>query len=597
MFAAAAIPIDGEACPEDSVPAPWGGCVCRSCPSTPPPECMFELVPVEDTGGGEGMEGTPSTTPAPGRCCPRYECVGCRREEDKLQGRCQCAKGAIIDRLGRTCRCIDPHKTLVNGECVCDELKCRLPDMCNRKSVAVQVQRGCCKTTVCTPCPPDSESTALDSDLLEDHCVCLPCHTNCGYNETVIIKKKGSGFPGNCCDLYECRAADEAEEPPPPPPSLLSGGGEDAKAAADASSAIYCLVGDVRHPNGATWTTKDEQICHCISGLSRCSSEKMHQLEKPCFVDLKWYANGENWTKEDGCTQCICRNGEQQCISHFCEVKESHIHSSDGDTDADQVAVPSVECQPLADCDKSCTNGYKINRHGCEVCMCNEPPPVIHDKNTNGILEKYNISMEDLIRILDEYKHSQRFDSSSTSTTTTTTTTSSTSTINAVLSSGGTDDSEALSSQIWKEMISRAGESKTTLVPVAKKEETKEEHPASIASVNGTAGPAVTAGDAAPADGGDDVYTIVLVCCLAGVAACATAFAAACLYRNRRKSSSVDLTRCRYEHVDAVAVGTARTAVNGANAVNAPTLLLLNNNNNEDIVKKKTNTATIDPLL
>ncbi|CAH2017101.1 unnamed protein product [Acanthoscelides obtectus] len=486
---------------------------------------MFELVPVEDTGGGEGMEGTPSTTPAPGRCCPRYECVGCRREEDKLQGRCQCAKGAIIDRLGRTCRCIDPHKTLV------------------------------------------------------------------------IIKKKGSGFPGNCCDLYECRAADEAEEPPPPPPSLLSGGGEDAKAAADASSAIYCLVGDVRHPNGATWTTKDEQICHCISGLSRCSSEKMHQLEKPCFVDLKWYANGENWTKEDGCTQCICRNGEQQCISHFCEVKESHIHSSDGDTDADQVAVPSVECQPLADCDKSCTNGYKINRHGCEVCMCNEPPPVIHDKNTNGILEKYNISMEDLIRILDEYKHSQRFDSSSTSTTTTTTTTSSTSTINAVLSSGGTDDSEALSSQIWKEMISRAGESKTTLVPVAKKEETKEEHPASIASVNGTAGPAVTAGDAAPADGGDDVYTIVLVCCLAGVAACATAFAAACLYRNRRKSSSVDLTRCRYEHVDAVAVGTARTAVNGANAVNAPTLLLLNNNNNEDIVKKKTNTATIDPLL
>lgn len=42
--------------------------------------------------------------------------------------------------------------------------------------------------TICKQCPLDSESTNLEVDELEDHCVCLPCELRqCGANETVSI--------------------------------------------------------------------------------------------------------------------------------------------------------------------------------------------------------------------------------------------------------------------------------------------------------------------------------------------------------------------------------------------------------------------------
>ncbi|VEN41330.1 unnamed protein product [Callosobruchus maculatus] len=677
---------EAEACPGDSVSKAGGGCECPptaeagedGCPSFPPPPCMFQLRLLEADG-------------TPGRCCPRYECVGCQTDEDKLLGSCQCALGAIIDpHLGRTCTCLDPHKSLVNGECVCDELKCRLPSMCDRKSVAVQVREGCCKRTVCTPCPPDSESTGLNSDLVEDHCVCLPCrHTECDSNETVVIKKKGTGFPGNCCDLYECRrrgggagagGAGRGEGGAAPLDEESEGGvGEEGKGTAVDASALYCQVGDVRHPDGAVWVTHDQQICRCISGLSRCSSsEKTEESQNPCFVDLKWYANGENWTKEDGCTQCICRNGEQQCISHFCEVKESHIHSArENDTSAmegvqtppcvssegrtyghmhtwtenggctacvcysgikqcrdepscssstSSMALPSpsspssasVECQPLANCDKSCANGgggFQIDSKGCEVCECNVAIGRNFEGSSDRLLAKYNISMAQLIRILDEYRsrHSPLPTTASSTTTTITTTLGS--------STGGEveDGGAGLSSRMWKEVIGAPrnedeevqrrplplsnNDTKASITPpsvhphsvTAAAPDISIAHPASGsagAAGHGEGSRGVLGEEGGGGGGGRTHVIVACVVAAAGATAATVAFLAAfCLYRSRRKSScTLDLTSCRYEHVDRRRRPPATTP---------PTLTLLNNNNNDDVVKKfsPTTNTTEHPLL
>lgn len=109
----------------------------------------------------------------------------------------------------------------------------------------------------CVPCPQDSESTNLDTDELEDHCVCLPCMNDCGFNRTVVVKKKGTGFPGNCCDLYECKPiVDEKEND--------------------------CVVGDIIYENGEEWSTDDKQQCRCKNGISLCARNAEEVGHKEC---------------------------------------------------------------------------------------------------------------------------------------------------------------------------------------------------------------------------------------------------------------------------------------------------------------------------
>ncbi|KAJ8929278.1 hypothetical protein NQ314_018032, partial [Rhamnusium bicolor] len=397
-----------EACPPDSILSN-DFCICNP-ESCVKPSCLSVLTVAVNSSD------------LPGSCCPIYDCVDCRNDT-LIDGKCPCAPGAVLDSKNQ-CECIDEEKHLVNGECICNPLQCKIPPLCDRKSVPVTIEEGCCKKTICKPCPADSESTKLEGDEIEDLCVCLPCKNDCGRNETIVIKKYGSGFPGNCCDLYECKKVE-----------AIKG----------------CHVGDIFYANGEKWFTNDAQECKCQNGLSLCSS--LEEKSQSCFKDNKIYKHLEKWTKEDGCTYCSCMNGEEKCISHYCEVRESQIQNNDAQsclkeghvyqhleswTEKDkctyctclngidkctqyfcdnETTIKKNECQPLANCNKTCINGFKINKKGCEICKCNNV------KFTQEILNKYNITMKDLLTIVEDYMNQRTSTSSSLSTTTTAITT------------------------------------------------------------------------------------------------------------------------------------------------------------------------------
>ncbi|CAH1119795.1 unnamed protein product [Phaedon cochleariae] len=465
-----------EACPPDSV---LSADVCKCDPSL----CRKPPCPTE-------LRQATNASEVPGQCCPTYECSGCKKEEE-IAGKCPCAPGAVIE--GDDCVCVDREKRLVDGKCLCNFLQCPLPQICDKKSVAVTVTGECCNTVICKPCPFDSESTNLETDELEDHCVCLPCKTDCGNNRTAVIKKHGSGFPGNCCDLYECKK-----------PESVQG----------------CIIGDVFYENGKEWQTEDLQICRCNNGLSLCSKTKDKEAQS-CFVDNKLYKDNEKWTKEDGCTECTCKDGLEQCISHFCDVKETHIQKNHSCFRQDRIYQPSEtwlekdgctkctcangteqcvsslcdptttmktnECQPLANCNTTCSHGYKINKKGCEVCRCS------NGKISQDLLIKYNISLTELIKILDDFRSRK-----------TSTVAPETSTRAAVTVDG---------------VVDRFGGASTTTEP-----------------------------SVVPTDDGRESWVYIAIAVLAfGIFIIAISIM--CIYKSRRKSS-IDLTHCQYHTVN-----------------------------------------------
>ncbi|XP_074028042.1 cysteine-rich motor neuron 1 protein isoform X2 [Leptinotarsa decemlineata] len=485
-----------EACPPDSVVSE-DSCKCDPNSCSKPP-CLSELILA--TNGSD----------LPGQCCPAYSCVGCANET-MIDGKCPCATGAVI--MGHTCVCVDRGKSLIDGKCVCNPLQCPMPQLCNKTSVAVTVTDDCCKKTICQPCPSDSESTNLEGGELEDHCVCLPCKTDCGNNKTVVIKKHGSGFPGNCCDLYECKKSEET---------------------------IGCFYGEEFYENGKEWLTLDSQICKCNNGLSLCSKAKEREAQS-CFMDNKLYHDSESWTREDGCTECVCKSGIEQCISHFCDVKESHIQknhfclknnhiyqhteswteadgctkctcingdeSCSSDLCEEQTTMKLAECQPLSNCNKTCINGFKINKKGCEICRCN----IV--RLGQDILFKYNISLNELIGMLDEYKN-KRTSTPSISSTTTSTTTTTTIKSEIELTSSTTRPFVVVNRANFLEDTSS-----TTPEPVV-----------------------------VPADAGKEPWVYIAIPVLAG-GIFIFVIAIMCVYKSRR-NSSIDLTHCQYHNVN-----------------------------------------------
>ncbi|XP_060520764.1 cysteine-rich motor neuron 1 protein-like isoform X2 [Cylas formicarius] len=398
-----------EACPNDSILSN-DECVCNADACQKPP-CLGELV-VARNG-----------SLSPGSCCPVYSCEGCKNDT-LINGKCPCVPNAVLNDKGE-CECIDKEQHIVEGQCLCNPRQCELPQICDRKSVLVTLEEGCCRKTTCIPCPEDSESTNLESDDLEDHCVCLPCAPpECGFNKTVVIKKRRTGFPGNCCDLYECKPMEAKEKD--------------------------CTVDDIIYADGDEWSTSYNQKCVCQNGLSLCSKkvEVEEVVAFSCLREGNLYKHGQSWILDDGCTNCTCLNGEEKCISHYCDFKERQIPENatvgssgacfqentmydhqqtwtaadgctvctclDGEEQCDSIkCVDKDACQSMAGCDKNCPNGFRTNRKGCRMCKCNPA------KVSPEILSKYNITVDDLIKILEDYKHSKTTTTTSTTTTTT----------------------------------------------------------------------------------------------------------------------------------------------------------------------------------
>ncbi|XP_050516147.1 cysteine-rich motor neuron 1 protein-like [Diabrotica virgifera virgifera] len=508
-----------EACPPDSVISE-DVCKCDASTCRKPP-CPTELQ-VAQNG-----------TDLPGQCCPMYECVGCK-DEDKINGTCPCGKGAVIN--GYKCECLDKEKHLVDGECVCDTKLCPILALCDKKSVAVTVTEGCCKKNICKPCPFDSESTTVEGDEIEDHCVCLPCKAECGFNKRVVIKRHGSGFPGNCCDLYECKKPEETKDK-------------------------ECTYNGQVYQHDVEWITDDSQKCKCDNGLALCSKEKEKE-GRPCFVDNQLYSHSATWYKDDGCTACECQNGTPRCIAHYCDsVQENVVHTNetctqdgnihhhtdvwwerDGCTNctcisghvecnSDQceqetTTVRINKCPVLENCNKTCLNGFKLNRKGCEICKCNSI------RLGQDILGRYNISMHDLIKILDDYKNKRH----STTPATTLTTSGTTSGAPSSTTSSVSTSTRTVPSTISDKTLEIV-DNHLPVVIMNRNAEFLQEQPTST-----TTEPSVR-----PTDKETDWLIYVLIVGLAGFLLF-VALVILCVYKGRRKSS-IDLSHCQYQTV------------------------------------------------
>lgn len=189
-----------------------------------------------------------------------------------------------------------------------------------------------------------------------------------------------TGFPGNCCDLYDC-------EPIGPENNTCTYNG-----------AVYV--------EGAAWQTS-EGDCKCHNGISLCSEETnlVEDIDRRhCLFNGKVYHHNETW-QQDNCTRCTCADGVPNCIAHFC-----------------QDDVQKVECLPLANCNKICPNGFRINKRGCEICRCAKA------SSLEEILRGYNVTEKDLVRILNERLRAMTMTTTTMAVTTTTASTTSSTT-------------------------------------------------------------------------------------------------------------------------------------------------------------------------
>lgn len=187
------------------------------------------------------------------------------------------------------------------------------------------------------------------------------------------------GFPGSCCDLYDC-------EPIQP-------------------SNNTCNVNNTIYPEGSSYSTPDGP-CKCFNGISLCYEKDTpenieHPQEyRPCLVSNKLYQHNETWA-QDSCTNCTCVDGKENCIAHLCDLNQGQLEKA--------------ECLPLANCNRMCPNGFKTNRRGCQICKCAKGSTV------EEIMRSFNVTEKDLVMILEERLRDMRDEMSSGSTSTSTT--------------------------------------------------------------------------------------------------------------------------------------------------------------------------------
>lgn len=342
-----------ESCPADSKIIE-NTCQCNFSSCTKP-FCQYTLSMISNG------------TQIPGKCCPQYECIECP-SDSKIEDLCPCAPGATI--RNQKCECLDKEKHLVNGTCVCNAEQCSLPALCDSNSAQVYEKGECCKKYQCMPCPHDSYVTNRGSDLLDEMCVCYPCRTQCDYNQSIVIISKGKNIPGHCCDLYKCISHNDLPMK-------------------------KCKEGTVFQENG--------HECKCENGLSKCVP-KSDEMPKPCWRNNTIYNHNETWI-EDRCTQCTCINGENKCISHFCDFDTEEINplKNVNDIVTPTIATASTNhlldtkvCPSMENCTKKCEK-YRVNRQGCALCKC---VPLFPPE----LLDRYNITKDEIIKAIEEHK-------------------------------------------------------------------------------------------------------------------------------------------------------------------------------------------------
>ncbi|XP_028840160.1 cysteine-rich motor neuron 1 protein [Denticeps clupeoides] len=355
----------------------------------------------ESCGGVYGLYGTCDRglrcvirPPLDGASVTQYEVGLCEDEnwdDDQLLGFEPCN-----ENLASGCNIVD-------GRCDCDSLRtCSNPfefpsrDSCQAALRKIEEERPDCSKARCevqfSPrCPEDSvliEGYAPAGECCPSpsRCVCSPAgclRKVCQPGYLNILVSKGSGRPGECCDLYECKpvfsvdctTVDCPAVPPVhcPPDSYETQVRLTADGCCTLPTRCECLPGACSAPPCAAGTSP-QQVSWGNGTPGRCCDafECINETKAWCSYDGAEYRDGDMY-RMDACRFCRCHGGVSLCYTAQCAT----LHCQ-------HYYVPEGECCPVCEDPAypvlnfaGCYVNGQILAHGdhwrrddCTFCQC-----------------------------------------------------------------------------------------------------------------------------------------------------------------------------------------------------------------------------------
>ncbi|XP_035279890.1 cysteine-rich motor neuron 1 protein isoform X1 [Anguilla anguilla] len=355
----------------------------------------------ENCGGVFGLYGTCDRglrcvirPPLNGGSITQYEVGVCEDEnwdDDQLLGFEPCNENLITG-----CNIID-------GKCECDSLRtCNNPfefqsqDACHAALKKIEEERPDCSKARCevqfSPrCPEDSvliEGYAPPGECcpLPSRCVCSPAgclRKVCQPGYLNILVSKGSGKPGECCDLYECKPVfsvdcstvecPSVQQVQCPPDSYETQVRLTADGCCTLPTRCECLPGLCGLPQCSAGSVP-RIIFHGDGSPGRCCDmfECFNESKPACTFNGAEYREGDMF-RMDTCRFCRCQGGVSVCFSAQC-----------GTLNCEHYYVPEGECCPVCEDPiypvlnfAGCYVNGQILAHGdhwreddCTFCQC-----------------------------------------------------------------------------------------------------------------------------------------------------------------------------------------------------------------------------------
>uniref|UniRef100_A0A8C7MCN4 Cysteine-rich motor neuron 1 protein n=1 Tax=Oncorhynchus kisutch TaxID=8019 RepID=A0A8C7MCN4_ONCKI len=366
----------------------------------------------ESCGGVYGLYGTCDRglrcvirPPLNGGSITQYEVGVCEDEnwdDDQLLGFEPCNENLITG-----CNIID-------GKCECDSIRtCNNPfefpsqDACQTALRKIEEERPDCSKARCevqfSPrCPEDSvliEGYAPPGECcpLPSRCVCSPAgclRKVCQPGYLNILVSKGSGKPGECCDLYECKPVfsvdcstvecPRVQQVQCPPDSYETQVRLTADGCCTLPTRCECLPGLCRFPQ-CTAGSSPEVVFHGNGNPGQCCDvyECINDPIYPvlnfagCYVSGEILAHGDHW-REDDCTFCQCVSGNARCVAAACGHSCLNPVTVPGECcpvceEPTYITMAPPTCQSLENCslsEKDCLYGFRQNLNSCRTCHC-----------------------------------------------------------------------------------------------------------------------------------------------------------------------------------------------------------------------------------
>uniref|UniRef100_A0A8C7U2H4 Cysteine-rich motor neuron 1 protein n=1 Tax=Oncorhynchus mykiss TaxID=8022 RepID=A0A8C7U2H4_ONCMY len=355
----------------------------------------------ESCGGVYGLYGTCDRglrcvirPPLNGGSITQYEVGVCEDEnwdDDQLLGFEPCNENLITG-----CNIID-------GKCECDSIRtCNNPfefpsqDACQTALRKIEEERPDCSKARCevqfSPrCPEDSvliEGYAPPGECcpLPSRCVCSPAgclRKVCQPGYLNILVSKGSGKPGECCDLYECKPVfsvdcstvecPRVQQVQCPPDSYETQVRLTADGCCTLPTRCECLPGLCGFPQ-CTAGSSPEVVFHGNGNPGQCCDvyECINETKPACSFNGSEYHDGDMF-RMDACRFCRCQGGVSVCFTAQCGI----LH-------CERYYVPERECCPVCEDPiypvlnfAGCYVSGEILAHGdhwreddCTFCQC-----------------------------------------------------------------------------------------------------------------------------------------------------------------------------------------------------------------------------------